>query len=70
MDIIVDIPQLKTMLDARLPLVLRGAPLSETESVWPSADPAGPQPWTTRPGRKPGPQKPGGGKKKKKAATA
>ena len=51
MDISVDIEQLKAMLDARLPLVFEGAPLSRTKSVWPSGDPRGAQPWTTLPGK-------------------
>jgi hypothetical protein len=50
-DIVVDLEQLKSMLDVRLPLVFAGASVFKTDSVWPSSDPHGPQPWTTLPGK-------------------
>jgi hypothetical protein len=49
-DIIVDIPQLTAMLDARLPAVLAGTPVHRLRSVWPSADINGTQPWNVKPG--------------------
>jgi len=48
-DVIVDIEQLKTMLDARIPRVLAGESVKKMIkaglSVWPDGNPDGPQPW-------------------------
>lgn len=48
-DIIVDIDQLKTMLDARIPRVLAGQSVKKMTkaglNVWPDGNPDGPQPW-------------------------
>ena len=49
-DIIVDVKQLRAMLDTRLPRVLAGASVPELASVWPSSDPTQAQPWNTAPG--------------------
>lgn len=52
-DIIVDIDQLKSMLDARIPQVLAGVSVKKMTkaglNVWPDADPAGSQPWKVAP---------------------
>eukprot|EP00892_Ulva_mutabilis_P005351 jgi/Ulvmu1/3188/UM015_0229.1 len=48
-DVIVDLDQLKTMLDARIPRVLSGESVKKMIkaglTVWPDANPDGPQPW-------------------------
>lgn len=50
-DIIVDLDELKQMLDARLPRVFAGESVSSLASVWPDTDPHGPQPWRIPPGK-------------------
>lgn len=50
-DIIVDLDELKQMLDARLPQVFAGASVSSLASVWPDTKPNGPQPWRIPPGK-------------------
>ena len=44
-DVIVDIPQLKKLLDSRLPMVFRGASVQAASAIWPPNDPSHPQPW-------------------------
>jgi hypothetical protein len=49
-DIVVDVGQLKAMLDARLPRVFMGESVAKLKSVWPDRYPDGPQPWKVLPG--------------------
>jgi hypothetical protein len=49
-DIVVNLDELKAMLDTRLPRVFAGEPVTKLASVWPDTDPLGKQPWNTLPG--------------------
>lgn len=49
-DIIVNLDQVKLLLDARLPLVFAGASVRDTWSLWPPNSPGLPQPWEIEPG--------------------
>lgn len=49
-DIIVDIPQLKLLLDSRLPLVFAGASVKAASAIWPPSTPQETQPWELPPG--------------------